>query len=116
MSERGMTWVAYQLARTAQAMTPASIQRSPRIGRWRNGSASEAVFVWLSAPSRRRVWWCHEEIMNGTACTGKAVDWALRFLRSLHAVEVTVDPRCARYQRYRVSAEADIEQLRQEAP
>jgi hypothetical protein len=36
------------------------------------------------------------------------VDWALLFLRSLGALEVTEDPRCGRYHRYRLAPGATV--------
>ena len=42
-----------------------------------------------------------QQIVTGTHRTGKAVDWALIYLRATKRIEVSEDPRNSRYLRYR---------------
>lgn len=65
-----------------------------------NGSATHAVWEYLS---NRQVsgWVTRQQIVSATGCTGKSVDWALIFLRTVKAIETSQDPRCTRYLRYR---------------
>jgi hypothetical protein len=104
MTDGAMSWISLQLALSA-ANKPASLalQRapSPLLGKWRTGSATEHVYLWLAHRGRARVWWSREAIVAGTGRSAKSVDWALLFLRSVEAVEITSDPRCGRYHRYR---------------
>lgn len=106
----GTAWIATELLRlSAQAAaqsSPPSRRENPGAGRWRSGSATETVFVWLHEARRRKVWWTKERIVRGTGCTPKSVDWALLFLRGVGLVEITTDPRCDRYHRYRIAVRA----------
>ncbi len=104
-TQKGIAWVSVQLLRiSAQAAEQATTPRapSPLLGKWRQGSTTEAVFEWLSDKRRSRVWWPRDSIVRGTGRSQKAVDWALLFLRSVEAVEISTDMRCGRYHRYRV--------------
>lgn len=101
-TEGSMSWLAYQIAAVAEA-SPASRGPSPQLGRWRSGRTSEVVHTWLATRERARMWWTRDEIILGTGRSQKAVDWALLFLRGTGAVEITSDPRCSRYHRYRAA-------------
>jgi hypothetical protein len=110
-----MAWISVQLLRiSAQAAEQATPPRAPSLllGKWRSGSTTEAVFEWLADKSRSRVWWPRGSIVRGTGRSQKAVDWALLFLRSVEAVEISTDMRCGRYHRYRVVPGRKAQQLR----
>lgn len=100
-----LDWVAQQLARSAQP--PGLGLEIPRYnprpsGVMLEGKTTQAVLIFLQANPRR--FHTHLEIMQGTRRTGKAVDWALAFLRSTGKVEAyrQADHRNGRYLRYRL--------------
>jgi hypothetical protein len=111
----GLAWVSMQILRDSAQERRAPRVPSPLLGRFRAGSTTEVVFLWLSERQRSRVWWSRDSIVSGTGRPQKAVDWALLFLRSIYAVEVTSDPRCMRYHRYRLKPGAKPSAFRHEA-
>lgn len=104
-----LSWVAQQLARSAR---PSGLgleipRYNPRpAGAMLEGKTTQAVLIFLQANPRR--FYTHLEIVRGTARTGKAVDWALAFLRSTNRVEACreTDHRNGRYLRYRLASGA----------
>lgn len=94
-------WVAEQILSVRRTAEPISVTHNPRpIGVMLPGSATDAVWQWLSARPGR-AYWQRRQIVAGTGRTGKSVDWALLFLRATGRVEVREDDRCSRYLRYR---------------
>jgi hypothetical protein len=91
----------------AQEQAPRAVPRfNPRPpGEICPGSTTEAVHDFLR---RRRdiapnSWIPRSLVVHATGRTGKAVDWALTFLRAKGLVESSEDPRNARYLRYRLA-------------
>ena len=110
--------MSVQLLRMTQSAGEAPAPRgpSPLLGKCRSGSTTEIVFEWMTARGRGRVWWTKDAIVLGTGRTPKAVDWALLFLRSVEAVEITSDVRNARYHRYRALPGFTSSLLRHDPP
>lgn len=97
-------WIAQQLLQQAgrrRGGLPVELPRyNPRpAGVIREGSATAAVLMVLQ---QRRLFLSHHQIVAATGRSGKAVDWALLYLRQLGLVEVVPDAsRNSRYLRYR---------------
>lgn len=69
-------------------------------GVMRPGSTTEAVHRYLlNRPGL--AWVSRQQIVVAIGRGGKAVDWALIFLRAKHLVEASQDPQRGRYLRYR---------------
>lgn len=83
----------------ASAADPPTYNPRPA-GVIQQGSATEAVLLFLQANPDRSYW--HRAIQQATGRTAKSVDWALLYLRALDLVEALPDERNARYLRYRV--------------
>lgn len=63
------------------------------------GSATQAVFFFLKR--HHDIYYTHFQIRRETGCSGKAVDWALRYLKKSGAIECVPDhARNSRYLRY----------------
>lgn len=92
-------WVTEQILSIKREAEPSRFNPRP-LGVMRPGSATEAVFKFLeSRPGRG--WITRQQIVVATGRTGKAVDWALIFLRAVAVVESSQDPQRMRYLRYR---------------
>lgn len=102
-------WIAQQILGIRRLGEPA--ENRPReqfgnrfVGQPSPGSATDIVLTWLES-KRHVAWWTQQQIITGTGCTKRSVDWALIFLRSTDRVEVRRDDgRNARYLRYRMKA------------
>ena len=105
MNQTPASWMTQQILGGAWAQEQAPKRRpSPCLGRWRTGCTTDEVWAWLSAPARGRGWWTRESIIVGVgASSGKAVDWALLYLRAWRRVEHREDPRNSRYHLYRAA-------------
>lgn len=104
-----LVWVAEQIRKVADAagkLPGPELRFNPKPpGVFREGSATEAVLFMLA--SHPHVWLPRQAIVERTGRTGKAVDWALIFLRDQGLVETIRDgARNPRYIRYRATAAA----------
>jgi len=102
-----MEWITNQIlaASNRGGLNIDAPRYNPRpAGEIRDGSATQAVLVFLQA--RARLFHTHRQIVHGTARTDKAVNWAMLFLRSQNLVECVPDEsRNPRYLRYRYRSE-----------
>lgn len=94
-------WVALEILRIKRTAEPARFNPHP-VGVMWPGSATEAVHRYLSERAGRG-WVQRRQIVAATGRSGKAVDWALIFLRANKLVEASEDPRNTRYLRYRAA-------------
>lgn len=94
-------WVTQQIMKIKREAEPTRWNPRPA-GIMRPGSATEAVCTYLQERPGPG-WVTRQQIVASTRRTGKAVDWALIFLRAVQAVESSQDPRNARYLRYRAT-------------
>lgn len=106
------SWVTHQILSIRRTAEPTRIAKNPKpAGVMLPGSATHAVWVYLESLPHRR-WVQRRQIVTGTGCTGKAVDWALIFLLTTGRIERSSDDmRCSRYYRYR---KADSSEARHE--
>jgi len=95
-------WVTRQILAIRREPPASRVVPNPwPVGQVKPGCTSEAVLVWLLGRPDRG-WWTQGQIINGTARSKRAVDWALIYLRSTGRIEASVDDsRSARYLRYR---------------
>ena len=109
MSGNRIDWLAARIMDAAnRAMDEKPAPRfNPRPpGVIREGSATKAVLDFLSA--HPTTFFQHDQIVRATGRTGKAVDWALLFLRAQHRVIAREDTsRSARYLRYSIAKEGE---------
>lgn len=98
-------WIADQLQRmgAARPYSPQIPRYNPRpAGFIRPGCASEIVLAVLVR--RSPVFLSLSQILQQSACTKAAADWALRYLESQGHIEFTSDDgRNPRYRRYRAT-------------
>lgn len=96
-------WVTEQILSIRRTAEPARFNPRPA-GVMRPGSTTEAVLRYLQGRPGR-AWITRQQIVVATSRSGKAVDWALIFLRSLDLVEASQDPEPhrSRYLRYRAT-------------
>ena len=106
-----LSWVAQQLARSTHPNTGGLGLEMPRYnprpaGVMLEGKTPQLVLVFLQQSPKR--FYTHLEIVQGTGRTGKAVDWALAYLRETGRVEASrgADHRNGRYLRYRLASGA----------
>ncbi len=96
------SWLALQLRAIAETnQKPAAKPKfNPRpAGVIQDGSATQAVMLFLKR--HHDIYYTHFQICRETGCSGKAVDWALRFLKQSGAIECVPDHvRNSRYLRY----------------
>lgn len=92
-------WVTQQILSIKRDAEPPRFNPRPA-GIMRPGSATEAVHQYLLGRPGRG-WVLRQQIVAGTHRSGKAVDWALIFLRHVGLIESSKDPERARYLRYR---------------
>lgn len=105
-------WVAQQILGMRRSGEPTPPKQREQfgnriVGQPSPGSATDVVLTWLDA-KRHVSWWTQQQIISGTGCTKRAVDWALIFLRSTGRIEVKRDDgRNTRYLRYRKARSAE---------
>lgn len=111
MAQTTMRWVTRQILSIRRVtVEPASLRVMPPNPRPKgeptSAGASFAVRAWL-AKRPPRGWWTRAQIVAGTNCTERAVDWALAYLCSISVVESAHgDMRNSRYKRYRIKSGA----------
>lgn len=92
-------WITQQLLAIKRTAEPERFNPRPQ-GICAPGSATDAVLTWL-VERRGSGRWTYRQIVSGTRCTPKSVDWALIYLRHVGAVESLRDDRNPRYMSYR---------------
>lgn len=96
-----LEWVAAQLALAVPEKPGLRFNPHPP-GVIREGSATEAVLQFLAA--RGGAFFNKEQIVERINRSGKAVDWALIFLRDQELIEAVPDSvRNPRFRRYRIT-------------
>lgn len=114
-----MSWVALQLSAAVEdglrlrgGDAPAHYNPKPP-GRYCSGGAPEAVLGWLLQRRSPLAWWSMTQLIGGTGRSAKACSWAVIYLNRLGYVERERDVANSRYLRYRASASARAEFLKQ---
>lgn len=96
----GTRWITSQILSIKRTAEPSRFNPRP-LGVMLPGSTTDAVKAWLDDRPPNG-WWTKRQIEIGTGRSCKAIDWALIYLRSIHAIECSRDDsRNARYLRYR---------------
>lgn len=108
----GVDWMAARIIAAANsALAEGREEAAPRFnprppGVIRPDGATQAVLKFLRASPGR--FFRREEIVIGTGCTDKAVDWALLYLRARGLVRAAGDTsRNSRYLRYSIAQEGE---------
>lgn len=96
------SWLAMQLRAIAETnqkpVEKPKFNPHPKGVIW-EGSATKAVLLFLKR--HHDIYYTHFQICRETGCSGKSVDWALRYLRKTGAIECVPDHvRNSRYLRY----------------